>query len=166
MGTRNWIALLLLFVSLGVLYPGLTEPILHLEISIKLPFMDKQTLFEQTQSILQSIETLHKNDNTFVAFLILLFSVMVPVIKAIILLVTFGLKNTVWRYRFYLFVRSIGKWSMADVFVVGVFIAFLATKSTAGLEAALHPGFYWFLAYCMISLLSLQFMKIENPGEM
>ena len=125
--------------------------------------MDKQTLYAQTQSILQSIKTLHENDNTFVAFLILLFSVMVPVIKAIILLVTFGLNNKTWRYRLYLFVRSIGKWSMADVFVVGVFIAFLATKSTSGLEAELFPGFYWFLSYCMISLTSLQIMKIKNP---
>ena len=142
MGIRNWIALILLFISLGVLYPGLTEPILHLEISIKLPFMDKQTLYSQTQSILESVKTLHENDNSFVAFLILLFSVMVPIIKAVILLITFTLKDSMARYRLYNFVRSIGKWSMADVFVVGIFIAFLATKSTSGLEAALYPGFY------------------------
>ncbi|MEO0779788.1 MAG: paraquat-inducible protein A, partial [Bacteroidota bacterium] len=65
------------------------------------------------------------------------------------------------RQQWFQFVRAIGKWSMADVFVVGVFLAFLATRSNENINAALHPGFYYFLAYCLISLLAIQVMKVE-----
>ena len=54
---------------------------------------------------------------------------------------------------------------MADVFVVGVLLAFLATKSDDGIDAKLHEGFYYFLAYCIISILATQLLKIEEPSE-
>ena len=98
-----------------------------------------------------------------VAILILLFSVIVPIIKAILLLIVLFTKNLATRKNLYGFVRAIGKWSMADVFVVGVFLAFLATKSNDGFHAEIHQGFYYFLAYCLISLISIQVMKIEEP---
>ncbi len=60
------------------------------------------------------------------------------------------------------FVSVIGKWSMADVFVVGILLAFLATRSDDNIHAQLHDGFYWFLAYCVISIISFQIMKVEG----
>ncbi|MBL1292744.1 MAG: paraquat-inducible protein A [Thiotrichales bacterium] len=59
------------------------------------------------------------------------------------------------------FVLIIGKWSMADVFVVGVFMAFLAGQANPNVQAALHQGFYWFLAYCLISILSSQTLQLN-----
>jgi paraquat-inducible protein A len=56
----------------------------------------------------------------------------------------------------------ISKWSMADVFVVGVFLSFLATRSNKDINAWLHDGFYFFLAYCLISILATQIMDIEE----
>ena len=60
----------------------------------------------------------------------------------------------------------LSKWSMADVFAMGVLIAFLAanaaTVENAGFspivqfDATLHSGFYWFLAYCLVSNLTGQ----------
>ena len=61
------------------------------------------------------------------------------------------------------FVRSISKWSMADVFVVGVFVAFLASNATPNMDAQIHSGFYFFTAYCLVSLLALQFMHVAAP---
>ena len=61
--------------------------------------------------------------------------------------------------------RDISKWAMADVFVVGVYVAFLSAKATDNLDAELQVGFYYFASYCVISLLALQFMKIgEGPA--
>jgi hypothetical protein len=67
------------------------------------------------------------------------------------------------------FVEAIAKWSMADVFVVAILIAFLAaqasTASTTGpaaapaliaFKATFGSGFYWFAAYCLFSLASQQ----------
>ncbi len=52
---------------------------------------------------------------------------------------------------------------MNDVFVVAVYTAFLAGKANENLDAELGAGFYYFTAYCLVSLLALQFMKIEEP---
>ena len=60
------------------------------------------------------------------------------------------------------FAMALSKWSMADVFVVGVFIAFLATKAIGSgegsdllsFDAELGPGFYYFLGFCLLSVLS------------
>ena len=78
-----------------------------------------------------------------------------------------------------LLVDLIGKWSMADVFVVGVFLAFLATRDQVqenlftvpillrqveiGMEthliSTLGPGFYYFLGYCLFSIFWTQVLK-------
>ena len=50
---------------------------------------------------------------------------------------------------------------MADVFLVGVYVAFLSAKATDNLDAEIHRGFYYFAAYCLVSISSLHFMKIE-----
>ncbi len=162
MKTRNIIALILIIISLVCLYPGLTEPILSIKVGAKLPIVGNINLHESTQSILKTIQTLNENNNPLVAFLILFFSVIVPLIKAILLLVVLFFKNLKQRMSIHKFVYIIGKWSMADVFVVGVFLAFLATKSNESIEAHIHSGFYYFLAYCLISLLAIQIMKIEE----
>jgi hypothetical protein len=61
-------------------------------------------------------------------------------------------------------VELIAKWSMADVFAVALFIAYLAAQASqippgAGFvpqlvtfAATFGPGFYWFAAYCLVSL--------------
>ena len=54
---------------------------------------------------------------------------------------------------------------MADVFVVGIMLAFLATRSDDNIEAKLHEGFYYFLAYCMLSILSVVFLRTWNRDE-
>ncbi len=117
--------------------------------------MLKKPLYEETQSILRAIQRLYDSKNYFVAGLVLLFSVIVPFIKAGLLAVILWVKNPATKYRLYLFVRSVSKWAMADVFAVGIFIAFMAGNAIDNLDAKLHPGFYYFIAYCLISNLSL-----------
>jgi hypothetical protein len=66
-------------------------------------------------------------------------------------------------------VEAIAKWSMADVFVVALFIAYLAAQASATptqgpnaapalleFDARFGTGFYWFAAYCLFSLASQQ----------
>ena len=157
---RNIIAILLILISLGCLFPGLTQPMLQIQISAELPFVGKLEIFNQIQSIIDSIESLYQSENTLVAFLILLFSVVVPLMKATILIVALSVPGFKYRRHMYDFVALIGKWSMADVFVVAVFMAFLATGAHPAVSATLHEGFYFFTAYCVISILGIQVMKI------
>lgn len=163
MSVRNVVAAVLIVVSFALLWPGLTRDLVTL--SASLTFMGKSIeLFEDTRSILRTIEGLHESGNDFVAGLILLFSVIVPVVKGLLLLVSLGIRRQALRYRLFTFVRSISKWSMADVFVVGVYVAYLSAKATDNLDATIGVGFYWFAAYCLVSLAALQFMHIEPPS--
>ena len=162
MKPRNIIALILILISLTCLFPGLFYPMLTIKVGADLPIVGTLTLHETTQSILNTIQTLHENDNSLVAGLILLFSVLVPLLKAILLMIVLFFKNVGSRAKLYKFVALIGKWSMADVFVVGVLLGFLATRSDDNIEAVLHAGFYYFLAYCLISVLAIQIMEVED----
>lgn len=157
---RNAIAIALIIVSYVLLVPGLTKPLLTITASIEFMGMTRE-LFTETRSILQTVDNLHASGNDFVAGLVLLFSVLVPVAKGLLLLVALTIKNAQRRYGIFRFVRSISKWSMSDVFLVGVYVAYLAAKATDNLDAVAEVGFYYFTAYCLVSLMALQFMKIE-----
>jgi len=126
-------------------------------------------VYEQTRSITGAVRRLYEVGSPIPATLILLFSVIVPFGKAAMVALAVYMKNLNARQRTLRFVAMIAKWSMADVFVVAILIAFLAaqasTTPTTGPEAApallafkasFGPGFYWFAAYCLFSLASQQ----------
>jgi len=160
MNPRNTAALILTIISLGLLWPGLTDPVLTITASMKIIGPPKE-VFRQTQSIFESMKNLYNSGNVFVAGLILFFSIMVPFIKAVLLFVILATKDSAARFRLYAFARSVSKWAMADVFVVGVFIAFLAAKATDNLNAVAERGFYFFAAYCLVSNLAFQLLQVS-----
>ena len=158
---NNRIALALILLSFALLVPGLVKPLLTIDASIE--FMGlKRDLFTETRSILQTVRNLHQSGNDFVAGLILLFSVIVPFAKGICLLVVLALKDQAKRLKIHKFIDTISKWSMADVFLVGVYVAYLSAKATDNLDATIHEGFYFFTAYCLVSITSLHFMRLER----
>ena len=132
MSARNICALILILASLACLYPGLVFAMLTIKVGTTLPFVGQLDLYEATQSIVQTIDTLFINQNYLVAWLILLFSIVVPVAKALMLLTVILFKHFRWRGLMFRFVSVIGKWSMADVFVVSVFMAYLGHTIESG----------------------------------
>ena len=148
---RNTVSFILLLASFVLLVLGVTQPML--EISAE---HAGRELFSYKQSIMEAVETLYEGQNYLVAFLILFFSVMIPVLKGIVILWVFFFGALSQKETAPNFIFTIGKWSMADVFAVGVFIAYLASKASGMLDARLEPGFYFFTGYCIVSLLSLQ----------
>ena len=157
----NKVAFTLIVLSFALLVPGLLEPLLTITASLELMGV-KQELFSETRSIIQTIRSLHESGNNFVSGLILLFSVIVPFAKAITLLVVLAIRDIEKKLRLHRFIDSISKWSMADVFLVGVYVAFLSAKATDNLDAEIHQGFYYFAAYCLVSITSLHFMRFER----
>lgn len=164
MHRRNQFALALTLVSLACLAPGLSKPVLTISATISI-LGNEREIFRETQSIVESVRSLFESGNTFVASLILLFSILVPLIKAVIVAVILFQRNHGTRVRLYEFVRSISKWSMADVFVVGVFMAFLAAKALDSLDAVAGDGLYYFAAYCLLSNLAVQLLTVEDTRE-
>lgn len=159
----NVITLILILASFACLVPGLWLPALTLDISPVLPFLGKMAIYHQTRSIIGTVRNLYDTGNLLVAGLILLFSVVIPFAKGLILLYVMALRKAPFRRQLYRFVSAIGKWSMADVFVMGIFLAYLATGAAAGVTAQLHQGFWYFLGYCLLSVVSAQLMRVEIP---
>lgn len=120
--------------------------------------------FDKTRSILGTAHELYGNGHQPVAFLIVLFSVLIPLLKALILLILFLPISRKTHGILLSCSNAISKWSMADVFVIAIFIAFLASngiKESRGLvdfDAALGSGFWYFLAYCLLSILATQLL--------
>lgn len=130
--------------------------------------------YYQSKSVLELIGLLFEQRNWIVGLSILLFSVLFPLAK---IGATFWLvarrrslhgtaMNTTqanpskpWLT---FFVEKSGKWSMADVFVVAVFLSFLAfSNMQVGINTDSHilVGLYFFLGYCLLSLISSTFLK-------
>lgn len=153
-GWRRWLGVLLTLVAFGLLVPGVTLPILTIEASVAVMGMRFQ-LMDQTRSILETVSVLYDKQYALVATLILVFSVIVPALKALCLLLRLmhwsGAMDNVLRR----VIGVISKWSMADVFVMGVWVAFLSAQASAQLSATLHAGFYFFLGYCLLSISAL-----------
>lgn len=157
----NILALLLLLAAFACLVPGVARPALTLDISPTLPFLGKMTLYNQTRSILGTARNLYETGNHLVAILILTFSVAVPAAKGLLLLYVLGFRNAPGRVRVFRFVGAMSKWSMADVFVMGIFLAFLGSGAANGVTARLHEGFWFFLGYCLLSVVSAQLMRVD-----
>ena len=164
MSTRNIIALILIIISLLCLYPGLVKPIMSFKASADIPLLGNVVLTETTQSVVSTIRTLWEQNNKLVAILILLFSIMVPLTKAVSQLAILFFKPLRNKPAIHKFIAAISKWSMADVFVVGVLLTFMTTQSDENMQAWLHEGFYYFLAYCIISIIGVQFLDVKDPS--
>ena len=120
--------------------------------------------FNKTNSILGTAKELYNNNHIPVAALILLFSVGVPLLKALLLIgAHLPFKRTVKQRLLWISGIS-SKWSMADVFVVAIFVSFLAanglqeSKGLVDFKSELGVGFYYFLAYCLISIAGTQLL--------
>jgi len=136
------------------------------QISTELKAGKEIEVYQQTRSILGSVRHLYSVGSNTAATLILLFSVVVPFVKALMVMWAVYHRDALRRERTLHFVEIIAKWSMADVFAVALIIAFLAAQATqtAGssamalvvFSATFGPGFYWFAAYCLFSLATQQ----------
>ncbi len=136
-------------------------------------------VYEQTRSIIGSVRRLYEVGSPVPATLILLFSVIVPLGKAALVAWAMFVRSAQLRQRTLAFVETVAKWSMADVFVVALFIAYLAAQASAApttgpnaapaliaFTAHFGAGFYWFAAYCVFSLASQQYTRrILATGE-
>lgn len=171
-------------LALIVLVVALTSPMIEIDARIKemtfllmgenISFHD-QVIFFQSKSIVDVVRVLidtGKFDSVLVGFLILLFSIIFPIGK--LLSTEFYLlgneklrKNKVIQF----FAFKSGKWSMADVNVVAIFMAYIGfkgildsqlsslnmkTESVASIstnQTSLQPGFILFVAFVLFGLI-------------
>lgn len=152
----------LLVVSLFFLAIGLLTPVFSLVVLQDVPVLEQVVLKQDSKGILGTIVVLFRAKQLFVATLLLVFSVVTPALKtSLTFLVLSGLDST---GRIAGFVKAVGKWSMADVFVVAL-LTFLSLNGDGLTDARLGIGLYFFAGYVLLSLLAAQLMVVPGPGE-
>lgn len=181
-GWRNCLSLSLALTSFVFLVPGLFLSMLTINTqgAVKVPMANFGIeFFDTSNSILRTVVDLFGFGYYFVAIMIFVFSVLVPIIKGVLFIYTLLIHQKLKQQKMINILNQLGKWSMVDVFIVSIFLAYLSTGSKAGPEthetsilgipidinvqvnmiAHLDVGFYCFLTYCLLSLLALQFFK-------
>ena len=162
--------------ALGLFFPGVLLPMFSLNMEMAGSLSGSSivsTIVDKELSIIATVQELLDDQRVLVAALIFLFSVCIPIVKTTLVSIAYFKPGTVIERRLYSVVSNIGKWSMADVFVVAIFLAILSTNhvettashifsvfgfklsfdvSTQTLSAA-GEGFYYFTAYCILSLI-------------
>jgi hypothetical protein len=185
---------ILLVLSLVILLAaGVTTPMIDLEAKIsRMSFIlmghpiqfENQVLYFQSKSILDVfwIMITHKDiQMKFVGVLLITFSIVFPLFKIFSLLAYYydyhhARKNRAVKF----FVLKSGKWSMADVMVIAIFMAYIGFRGiiTSQLDqlssaakdldilttngTSLQPGYYLFITYTLLALISAEFI-IRNP---
>jgi len=159
--------------------PGIYLPMFSLNMDMAVNVANASLtsdLVSKQLSLIETVQELYQDDRIFVAVLIFLFSICIPFIKTTLVSFAYFKRNTDLERKIYEFVSKIGKWSMADVFVVAIFLAVLSTNhaETANEQqlvmfgfqmdlmissqtlSAVGQGFYYFVGYCLLSLLATQ----------
>jgi hypothetical protein len=175
-------------ISFTSLFIGISLPMIEIDARIgmldlsllasHIRFYD-QVIFFQTKSILDVVHILTTNgklDSVLVGCLIFMFSVLFPVLKLIstsIYLFTRKKSNSFIRYMAF----NSGKWSMADVMVVAIFMSYVGFHGildnqlediTVHSEAIniittnrtnIQPGFLIFVSFVIFTLILAEILK-------
>lgn len=185
-------------LAISVLLVGLTSAMIEIDARLDevdfvlmgehIRFSD-QVIFYRSKSILQLVQILLKTaklDSIFVGILVLIFSVILPIAKLISTEVyLFGKEK--WRSNrilSWLAFKS-GKWSMADVMAVAIFMAYVGFNgilenqmvdlnvktdtltSIATNNTSLQPGYVLFIAYVIFGLILSVILKriLKKQGK-
>ncbi len=174
---HQMVGLAFVVAALSFLYLGLQSPFLELEafmddVTVKAEIMEDIGLsdsvegrvyfFYQNHSVVELIELLYTGGNFFVAILILFFSIVFPLVKLLSSLIILLKPSSKYSRGSVNTVNKIGKWSMADVFVAAIFLAFFSfSNSNFGIETGSTTliGLYFFVAFVVFSLFSGFYLK-------
>jgi paraquat-inducible protein A len=137
-----WRVPLALLAATLFLAVGLTQPILH---------VSRLVVFTRTFSILDGIEALFADGDWAIALLLVVFSVVFPLLKIVVLaLLWLRLRRGAPPPPHLLAaIESVGKWSMLDVFVVALVI--FALKAGSFTDATPAPALYPFVAAILLT---------------
>jgi uncharacterized paraquat-inducible protein A len=124
--------------------------------------------YYQSKSVLELIALLFRQNNFVVGLSILIFSVLIPVVKNGLGLASLYRERLPRPGILHWFLLRSGKWSMADVFVVAIFLGFLAFNNLqTGIqtESRVLPGLYFFLAYALLAIWASVRLEKQLPKD-
>jgi len=139
--------------SMVTLIFGLITPIMMVTIHKDIEYLGDVVLSFESKGVIGSIAKLLENSDVVVAMVILLFSVLIPTVKILSLFFVSIFMESKFAHGIVIFFKTIGKWSMVDVFVVATFLVYLTVDKGDVSRAEVEVGLYFFLAYVIVSML-------------
>jgi hypothetical protein len=186
----------LVLILIALLSVGVTTPTIDMEAKIsQMSFMllgnpvhfENQVLYFQSKSILDVFRIMINHNEIqmkLVGLLLITFSIIFPLLKIVSTLVFYfdfyhGRRNPVIKF----FVLHSGKWSMADVMVVAIFMAYIGFNGIIANQlghlnsnsqelvllttngTSLQPGYYLFLTYTLLALFLSEMLTKRHHAE-
>ena len=144
---------------------GISTTLLNLIAFREIPVIGTVVFKFESKTIVSVLETLWLHGKYFIMSLIILFSILVPLSK--LLISSFLILNTGSRHNNKLLgiVNAIGKWSMTDVFVVAVLLAFFTINIDKTTHAWLGHGLYFFAVYSILSIVISHFISHRQTNS-
>lgn len=164
----------IIFLTMGLALPmiDLDARITSVDISLleENIHFDEQVMYFQSKSIVDVTRTLLENkglDLKIVGYLILLFSIILPFTKMILSLFYLFIEKLRTKKLVQIIIFYMGKWSMADVFVVAIFMSYIGLYGLINSQiidtgssaidtinySKLSPGIIFFTIYCILSII-------------
>lgn len=183
-------------LSMVLLLLGITLPMIDIDArlnSFKIGLMGEniefgeQILYYQSKSITQVTQTLfegHGWDLKLVGVLIFCFSIVFPLLKLILSTLYLYWNKVRMSKVAQTIIFYLGKWSMADVFVVAIFMAYIGfygivtaqlgsigqNQSGYAVEtmnySRLAPGALFFTLYCLVSIIISLFINRQDQKHL
>lgn len=149
---------------------GLTSLVLFFPANL-LPFMSFETMGQESSpTIFEGIRSLYESGSLFLAIIVFLASMVLPLLKIIVVLVLLSplgkkLKPTTFRSAVVVF-DTIGRWAMLDVFLLAIFVAIMKFGSVG--RSMPEMGAVLFSIVVIATMLSYTAMEkiVTEKGEL
>jgi paraquat-inducible protein A len=154
LGGRRFLLSLAILGASVCLALGITLPIIKLT---------KYVFWTTEHSLYSTVMVLIRDGQLFLGLTVLVFSIVLPVLKLLYLLLVSTLppseiERLSWRLRA---LEWLGKWSMHDVLVLALTIFFI--KSQGVYDATSLNGVYFFTAAVVLMILSYAWLRTDSP---
>ena len=147
------------------LVTGWFAPILAIIAYQDIPVIGQSVFQFESKSIVSALEKLYHSGQTVIAAIIFLFTLLTPVLKSVMLLVVLFSQNLHFSQKSIQVLKTIGKWSMLDVFVIAILVTYFTTKTGGATDATLQIGVYYFVTYVIASMLLTYFINIKTNQD-
>jgi paraquat-inducible protein A len=140
---------------------GIFAPAMVIWTAPSVPMESGQLSFvlqHQVRGIASIIWELLTTGHWIVGGFLLLFSVITPLTKSSLTYFVIASRSKELNFKIGELLHSIGKWSMADVFVAGVLLSMFALKAQEATKSIPCLGLYYFIGYCLLSMTTTELL--------
>jgi hypothetical protein len=155
-------------VTVVFFFIGIIAPAMVIWTAPKIPLATGDFEFvvqHQVRGIAAIIWELLQAGHGIIGGFLLLFSVITPLTKATLTYAVTASASRERNIKIATFLHTIGKWSMADVFVAAVLLALYALKFQQATHSIPCLGLYYFIGYCLLSLTTTELLVHSSAAS-